>query len=94
MRPTTLHIFFSVPDKPVFFSSLHQFQTIEVVSYCILSQSLHENSIKFGLVEIQWFGLRKILQQIVYFFVVDLQKGTVNIVALSFVRLILFDLLE
>ena len=61
MRSATLHIFFSVPNKPILLSSFHQFQTIQIMSDRILSQSLNKNTVQFGLVQVKSFRLGEVL---------------------------------
>ena len=74
MGSTALSVHGSLPNKTVLFSSLHEFQTICIVSDSVLGQPFYKDSINFGLVDVEWFGLGKILQQIINFFVVNLQK--------------------
>ena len=44
--------------------------------------------------EIEWFGCFKVLKEVVYFFVIDLEERTIDVVALSLIGFIVLDFLE
>ena len=58
---TTFCVHGCLPDKTIFFSPLHQLQTIQIVGDCVLGESLDKNAVNFGLMQIQCFRFRKIL---------------------------------
>ena len=94
MTSTTLHIFLSMPDKSVFLSPLHELKTIQVVSNCVFCQSLNKYPVKFRFMKVQWFRFRKILKKVVNFFIEDLQKRAINVIALVLSSLVVLYLFE
>jgi hypothetical protein len=48
------------------------------MSDCILRETFYKDTIEFGLVKIECMWFMEILQQIIYFLVVDLQEGTIH----------------
>lgn len=88
MRTTTLRIHWSLSDEPVLLPLPHQIQAIAELLHLKLSQALHKNTIYLRLMNVQCFRCRAILQlsinylqQIVYLFVVNLQKRTKQLVS-------------
>ena len=61
MRSTTLGIHGGLPNETVLLSSLHQLETVQIVRDCVFRESLHENAVHFGLMEVQSLGFWEIL---------------------------------
>lgn len=61
MRSTTLGIHGSLPNETVLLSSLHQLETVQIVRDGVFRESLHENAVHFGLMEVQSLRFWKIL---------------------------------
>ena len=78
MRPATLGIHGSLPDETVFLSSLHQLQAIHVMGDGVLSEALHEDPIKLGLMDIESFGFGEVLKQVVDLLIINLEEGAVD----------------
>lgn len=93
MGSTTFGIHRSLADESVFLSPLHEFQAVGVVSESVLGESLHEDAIHFGFVDVEGFGLGEVLQEVVYFLVIDLEEGAVD-PELGLFLLVSFDLIE
>ena len=62
MRSTTLGIHGGLPYETVLLSSLHQLETVQIVRNGVFCESLHENAVHFGLVEVQGLRFWKILR--------------------------------
>ena len=73
MRSTGFSIHRSLTNKPIFLPPLHKLKTVHIMRDGILGQPFHKNSIKFGLVKVECFGLGEILEEVVDFLVVYLQ---------------------
>ena len=64
------------------------------MSDCILSEPFHEDAIEFGLVEVERFWFGEVLEEVVYALIVDLQEGAVDAKGVSFLLLVVADILK
>lgn len=78
MGSTTFCVHGGLPDETVFLPSFHELQTICIVSDGVFCQPFYEDSINFGLMDVQSLGFGKILQQVIDLFIVDLKEGTID----------------
>lgn len=78
VRPAALQVHAGLPDVAVPLSPLHQCEAVVVVRDRILAQSFHVDAVQPALVDLQWFRLLVVLQQVVDLLVVDLQERAVH----------------
>lgn len=61
MRSATLCVHGSLPNETVLLSSLHQLETVQIMRDGVFRESLHEDAVHFGLMEVQSLRFWKIL---------------------------------
>jgi hypothetical protein len=61
-------------DHSVLLATFHELEAVQVVGYRVLSESLHEDTVELGFVEVEGFRFGEILEQIVYLLVVYLKE--------------------